>query len=69
MAVTEQLRRIIETCGISKYEIGKRSGVSESVLSNFMSGDRGITTDTIDKLTNVLGLKLTANPKVIQKGK
>ncbi len=69
MTTTEQLRRIIRTCGMSRYEISKRSGVAESVLSNFMSGGRGITTDTLDKLAPALGLTLTAKPKPPRKGK
>ena len=69
MKPTEQLQRIIRDCGMSRAEIARKTGVAEAVLSNFKSGKRGITTDTIDKLAPVLGLTITGNPKPPHKGK
>lgn len=42
----------------SVYEIAKRSGVHESILSRFLSGKQGITLNTVDKLAEALGLRL-----------
>jgi len=49
-----------ESPGLSRYEIAKRSGVSEATLSRFVNGQQGLSTDTLDKLANVLGLELVA---------
>jgi plasmid maintenance system antidote protein VapI len=60
---TEQLRRAIRDCGMSRYALWKATGISQSLLSRFMSGQRGLTTDSVDKLVDVLGLTLTPRKK------
>ena len=57
---SEDLRRIIAACGLSRYEIARRTGVSEAALSKFMSG-RDIRTDTLDRLAPLLGLRLVTD--------
>ena len=60
---TEELRRAIreaEESGRSRYAIARESGVSQSVLSRFMRGERPtITLETLEKLRTVLRLRLT----------
>lgn len=69
MTITKQLKRLIETSGMSRYEISKRSGVAQGVLSQFVTGKRAMTTDTLDKLAPVLGLTLSSRIKAPRKGK
>ena len=59
---SEQLRRIIARSGMSRYEIAQRSGVSQAALSKLMSGLH-ITTETLDRLAPVLGLRIVAKKK------
>jgi len=40
------------------YRLAKNSGVSEPVLSRFISGQRDITLTTASKITEALGLVL-----------
>jgi transcriptional regulator with XRE-family HTH domain len=61
--ITEALREAIDGCGISRYELHLRTGVSQAVLSLFMSRKRDLRLATVDQLAKVLGLKL------IQRGK
>lgn len=56
--ITEQLRRAIETSGMSRFQLARLSGVSEAALSRFMSGKRSIGLDSVDKLAVVLKLRL-----------
>ena len=58
--ITEGIRRAIEESGLSRYAIAKASGVSEAALSRFMSGKRGLTTATLDRLADVLELEVVA---------
>ena len=60
------LRRAIEECGLSRYEIAKRSGVTQATLSRFMANG-GIKLDSVDKLLDVLDLEV--RPKSKTKGK
>lgn len=69
MSPSQQLQKIILKSGLSRYEICKRAGVQQSALSLFLSGKRGLTTETLDKLAPILGLTITAKPKPPRKGK
>jgi transcriptional regulator with XRE-family HTH domain len=52
------VRDTIASSGLTRYEISKRSGVPESALSRFMSGERSMTLATLDKLLDVIGIEL-----------
>jgi transcriptional regulator with XRE-family HTH domain len=56
--MTDQLRRHIETCGLSQYRICKMTGLSASTLSLFMNGERGVSYKVLDKLGEVLNLEI-----------
>lgn len=55
--LSEQLRDAIQTADVSRYEISKATGVSQSTLSKFVLGTRpGISFDALDRLGEYLGL-------------
>ena len=56
--LTTQLRDAVEHCGVTRYELAKQTNVSESVLSRFVRGQRGLTLATADRLVEQLGLEL-----------
>ena len=56
--LSEQLRDRIATSRLSPYELARASGVDRSVLSRFLSGQRSLTLETVDKLAEVLKLRL-----------
>jgi transcriptional regulator with XRE-family HTH domain len=56
---TEQLKKAIDASGMTRYAIAKASGVDQAILSRFMRGQQGLTSDSIDKLCDALGLSLT----------
>jgi len=59
MSISRQLKRAIKTSGKSAYRLGKESGVSASVISRWLAGDRdSISLTTAEKLCNVLKLEL-----------
>jgi transcriptional regulator with XRE-family HTH domain len=67
-SITDQLRNIIDGCGISRYAIAKAVGMDQSAMSRFMSGERGISAEYLDKVGEFLDLRLTmGTPKT--KGK
>jgi transcriptional regulator with XRE-family HTH domain len=60
----QQLRNAITQSGQSRYAIAKATGVEQSTLSRFMSGERtGMTLDTAHLLAQHLGYDLTLTPK------
>jgi hypothetical protein len=56
--LSEQLRQAIRECGESRYALSKRTGIDQSTLTRFMSGERGLRLDVVDVLADVLGLEL-----------
>jgi len=56
--VSEQLRRLIRERGESLAEIGRQTGVSHAVLSRFLRGERRLSTKTVDRLCEYLGVEL-----------
>jgi transcriptional regulator with XRE-family HTH domain len=62
--LTDQLRRIVERCGHTRYHIAKATGISEPTLSRFASGERFLSPKALDKLSEYLGLRIvTDTPK------
>ena len=58
-----QLKHIIEAGDMSRYEIAKRSGVDASQLHRFVRGTGRLTTDSLDKIGAVLGLRFIQDQK------
>ena len=59
----EQLRREIRRSGLSAYAIAKKTGIQQSQLSRFMSGERGLSLEGIDAVCELIGLQLVAAGK------
>ena len=57
-SLSEALRIAITGSGVSRYDLAKQVGISESVLSRFIGGQQGITIATADKLAELLGMEL-----------
>jgi len=58
---TDEIRRAIldaKARGLSRYAIAKQVGVSEGVLSGFVKGTHGISSDLLDQIAPILGLRL-----------
>jgi plasmid maintenance system antidote protein VapI len=58
ITMNDVVRRAIKASGLTNYELWKATGVSQSTLSLFVSGQRGLTLAICDKLAPVLKLKL-----------
>lgn len=56
--ISETIRKAIEDCGSTRYELAKRAGVEQATLSRFMAGKCGLAMRTVDKLAEALGLEL-----------
>ena len=53
-----ELRRAIERTGLSQNKLAEVSGVSQTVISRFLRGERTLTLPIASKLVEVLGLEL-----------
>ncbi len=57
------LKRAIETSDMTRYEISRKSGVSQTVLSFFVRGERSMTLTSAAKVAKALGLTLKPEKK------
>ena len=57
-SIVDQLRRAIRASGQTEYAIAKGSGVSQSIVNRFVSGERGISLETAAKIAAYLKLNL-----------
>ena len=53
-----ELRRAIHASGLHLNSIAERIGTTPLVLDEFLTGERTLRSDVIDRLTTVLGCKL-----------
>lgn len=58
-----------EKAGITRYQVCKRAGVSQAVVSRFMGGTRGLGIDVVERLADALGMEVTLRAKGTRKGK
>ena len=57
MTFSDQVRRAIRNCGLTRYRLAQEAGVEQASLSRFMAGS-GITTTTLDAIAKVLRLSV-----------
>ncbi len=55
---SDTLKEIIRARGITAYSLAKMSGASVDAIQRFLNGERGLSTQTFDKLAEALGLAL-----------
>ena len=67
--LSDAVKKAIDDSGESRYAIAKATGIDESALAKFYNGHRGITTDTLDRLGEYLGLRIVMDRKTQAKGK
>ena len=67
--VVEQIRKAIEMSGKTRYRIAKESGVAQSQLSRLMSGERGLSVETVERLAECLGLEIEIRSTRRRKGR
>ena len=60
---SDQLRRAVEQNDLTRYEISKRTGIAQSILSRFVNQGAGLSMDSINRLCECLGLQLVAKGK------
>lgn len=63
-SISDQLRQAMSESGLSAYRLAAESGVNVAAVLRFMSGERSLRLESVDRLAAVLGLELAkALPK------
>lgn len=61
--LSDALRAAIEKAGVSRYQIAKETGITQSSLSRFVASGRGLSIDAADKLCEYLDLEIVERQK------
>lgn len=67
--VSDQLRKAIDDSGLTRYRIAQETGISETAISLFYNGQRGLSMKAVNALGEFLQLKITLGRKPDRKGK
>jgi DNA-binding phage protein len=59
--ISDALRRAIQASPKSVYQICKEAGISQIVISRFVSGERDIRLATADRLAKALGIEIASH--------
>jgi transcriptional regulator with XRE-family HTH domain len=62
MKVSEALREALRRADQSRFAIAKETGISESVLSRFLSGKTAIGSENLDTLAAYFQMELVKKP-------
>ena len=60
--LSDQIRRALNDCGLTRYRVWKLTGIGEDTLSRFVKGERGLPMKTLDRLADFLDLNITTGP-------
>jgi transcriptional regulator with XRE-family HTH domain len=57
---SDQIREAVNASGMSRYAICKAIGLNQGAMSRFMSGKGGMSMAALDRLAELLGLRVVA---------
>ncbi len=63
------MRQAIDDSGLTRYRIAKATGIDESAIGKFYNGQRGLSTDALDRIGEYLGLRIVTVRKPKRKGR
>ena len=64
---SDQIRRAVDRSGFSRYRIWQEIDIDQALMSRFMSGQGGLSIQSLDRLAKLLGL--TVGVKKSKKGR
>ena len=56
---TDQIRKAVLDCELTRYQIAQRTGIDQASLSRFVHGELGLSVAAIDTLAELLRLEVT----------
>ena len=68
--LSDQIRRAIETCGKTRYQIAKETGVDAATLCRFLQGKHGLSMETLDRIGECIGMQVVVDdPRKKRRGR
>ncbi len=67
--LSDQVRAAVDRSSMSRYAICKAAQIDQSSLSKFMAGSVGLSMDSMDRLAEVLDLRIVTPKSPRRKGR
>ena len=67
--LSDQVRRVVDSCGMTRYAIYKATNIDQGTLSRFVAGKAGLSLDNLDRLADLLDLNITSGRRRRSKGR
>lgn len=61
------IRRALSESGLSTYEIAAKAEITPPAIYRFMTGERGLSQEALDKVCRVVGLEISVRPSKQEK--
>ena len=61
--ILDAICEAIKASGKTRYRIAKDTGISQTQLSRLMTGERGLSIESAERLADYLGLEVIIRPK------
>jgi len=62
----DEIRRATKSGPKTRYRLSKETGIPESQLSRLMTGEKGLSFDSLDRLAEALDLEIIIRRKITQ---
>jgi hypothetical protein len=59
----DEIRRAIMAGDKTRYRLSQETSIPQSQLSRFMTGEKGLSFDAMERLVEALGLEIIIRPK------
>jgi hypothetical protein len=67
--LSDEIRRAVDSSGLTRYRISKSLNIAESTMSRFMSGQGGLSMEYLDALAELLDLHIAIGTEQKAKGR
>ena len=67
--LSDQIRKAIDQADMTRYRICKLADIDQPSMSRFMAGKAGLSMERLDRLGQVLGLRIVAEKPQQRKGR
>ena len=67
--ILNAIRKAIKNGDKTRYQIAKDTGITQSQLSRLMKRERGLSIESLERLTDYLELEIIIRPKRPRKGR
>jgi len=61
--IQDAIRAAVDASDKTRYRMAKDLGISQATISRFMSGERGLGIETLERLAAYLNLEIIFRPK------